>query len=144
MAGSSPQGLSSPHSTCRNLAAAAGKPCVYAGPREPTAVNLASFARLCQQQKPGFHRFFQGFLGFLRFLPIFRPKNGRDAPGKRLASELGAAVLPTSVGAAVRVSKGGKPGFSLPKRRAAAADLGNRRAARRGGNAFRQLRRASA
>jgi hypothetical protein len=43
------------------------KPCVYAGSREPTAVYLAAFEKLCQQQKAGFHRFFAVFVGFFRF-----------------------------------------------------------------------------
>jgi hypothetical protein len=43
------------------------EPCVYAGVREPTAVYLAAFEKLCQQQKAGFHRFFAVFPGFLGF-----------------------------------------------------------------------------
>jgi hypothetical protein len=50
------------------------KPCVHAGPREPTAVNLASFQRVCQQQNPGFHRFFAVFFGFFAILNGFAPK----------------------------------------------------------------------
>src|SRR5579862_3084552 len=47
------------------------KASIHAGPREPTAVYLAAFERLCQQQKPGFHRFFTVFLGFFLFLGHF-------------------------------------------------------------------------
>jgi hypothetical protein len=49
----------------------AEKACIHAGPREPTAVNLAAFRSLCQQQKLGFHRFFTVFLGFSLFLMEF-------------------------------------------------------------------------
>jgi hypothetical protein len=49
----------------------AEKACIHAGPREPTAVYLAAFRDLCQQQKPGFHRFFTVFLGFSLFFGEF-------------------------------------------------------------------------
>jgi hypothetical protein len=48
------------------------KPSVYAGLREPTAVNLAAFARLCQQQKPLFPQLFSVFSGFFWFLAYFQ------------------------------------------------------------------------
>jgi hypothetical protein len=44
---------------------------------EPTAVNLASFDRLCQQQKLSFHRFFAVFSGFFRFLRNFEQETER-------------------------------------------------------------------
>ena len=54
------------------------KPSVYAGLREPTAVNLAAFARLCQQQKPLFPQVFSGFSCFFRFFGLFRHEKGRE------------------------------------------------------------------
>src|SRR6185437_514658 len=91
-AGPSLEGLSSPHST-RSWEA-----CVYAGLREPTAVNLASFESLCQQQKSGFHRFFAVFSDFIQVLPVFRAKCALTA-AKTQVIQHGREFLTKSVGA---------------------------------------------
>jgi hypothetical protein len=58
--------------------------------KKPTAVYLASFRKLCQRQKPCFHRFsaiFSGFyaifLDFCRFQPLLKVRETLDQRGRR-------------------------------------------------------------
>jgi hypothetical protein len=71
-----------------------GKPCVYAASRRPTAVNLAAFEKLCQQQKAGFHRFFMVFVGFYGIFALFEGIPALIIVAKALS---GAAAKPPAI-----------------------------------------------
>ena len=100
------------------LPAAAGKPVFMRVRKNPTAVYLAAFEELCQQQKPGFHRFFMVFLGFFLFLGYFSGFGAilrlaiRGKPLSRAAAaDIGITAISPTIGVPQQTSKDQRAAF---------------------------------